>query len=189
MNRLARPSLARPPLTALLACTLLACTLLAALACTSGAPRRVTPYDEALRQVHLRGGKLAWDGLEVGMTRRQVERALGQRLPAADGPDELCADYYVAAEAHGQRLGLVFRGPTEGARLRAIGVLLPGGFDMEAVVAGLRARLPEMRWVPSRHQPEAAEHELRNRLYEVAEAGVVFVNPDGGFQIGDVCVD
>jgi hypothetical protein len=123
------------------------------------------------------------------MTFHQVELALGQRLPVPDGPGELCGDYHLTTEVRGQRISLTFRGPTQQARLRSIGVLLPAGFDMDAVVDALRARLPEMEWVPSRHQPEAAEHELRNRLYRVEEAGVVFLNPDGGFQIGDVCID
>lgn len=165
-----------------------ALTLLTA-ACASGPPRRTTPYDDALRQVHLRRGTLAWGGIEVGMTFAQVERALGERLPVPDGPGELCGDYYVATEVRGQRISLTFRGPTQSARLRDLGVLLPPGFDMDAVVDALRARLGEMEWVPSRHEPGAAEHELRNRLYKVGEAGVVFLNPDGGFQMGDVCID
>lgn len=167
---------------------LTAVTLLAA-ACAGGPPHRATPYDEALRQVHLRRGQLAWDGVEVGMTFRQVELALGERLPMPDGPSELCGDYHLTTEVRGQRISLTFRGPTQSARLRDVGVQLPAGFDMDAVVDALRARLGAMEWVPSRHEPRAREHELRNRLYEVEEAGVVFLNPDGGFQMGDVCID
>jgi hypothetical protein len=172
-----------------LAVTALAITLSLAAGCASGPAKRVTPYDAALRQVQVRGDHLAWGDLETGMTFHQVERTLGRRLPPVDGPDELCGDYYAITENLGQRLSLTFSGPTEQARLRSIGVLLAPGFDLEAVVDGLRARLPRMEWVPSRHDRDAAEHELRNRLYQVGEAGVVFVNPDGGFTLGDVCID
>ncbi|HMB52802.1 MAG TPA: hypothetical protein VKU40_05770 [Thermoanaerobaculia bacterium] len=172
-----------------LAVLLVATLTLFTAACASGPPRRTTPYDDALRQVHLRGGTLAWGGVEVGMTFAQVERALGQRLPVPDGPGELCGDYHLLTDVRGQQISLTFRGPTQSARLRDVGVRLPAGFDMDAVVDALRARLGDMEWVPSRHQPRAREHELRNRLYRVGEAGVVFLNPDGGFQMGDVCID
>ena len=61
-------------------------------------------------------------------------------------------------------------------------------FDSRAVVATLRRRL-DLEWVPSPHAPRAREAELEKPLYRTADGELVFVNPESGVVIGEVCVD
>lgn len=186
-----RPGLAAVALAGV--CTLTLAGLLVVLsACGSAGPGRVSPYDQALRQVHERRGQLGWDGLTVGMTREQVERAVGQRLGSHQGPDALCGRYAVQATVLEQPLELSFGGPTQGARLEAITLLLPappGGFRLEEVKPGLEARLGTLELIPSRHAPELGEAQLDKPLYRTRNGGGVFIHPRRGISLGDVCVD
>ena len=157
--------------------------LLLIVGCASGV-RRVTPYDEALRQVHQRRGNLGWDGLEVGMTFSEVERALGQRLGIPQGPGPLCDRYTSRVQVLDQALRLSFTGATQSARLAAITVLLPLGFDTTGLVDALEARLGTLTPVPSPQTPNPTKP-----LYQTSDGGRVFINPEEGISLGDVCVD
>lgn len=168
----------------------LAATLVVALlavACAS--PGRVTPYDQALRQIHQRRGDLAWDGLVTGMTLDQVERAVGERLPIPSGPDPLCERYTTPARVVGQPLRLSFSGTTGGARLRSITVILPYGFEVAEVAERLKDKFRNLEWVPSRHAPGRPEASLGKRLYRTPAGGLIFLDPRDGVTIGEVCVD
>lgn len=171
-----------------------ACAVLGGLllltACASGErARRVTPHDEALRQVHERRGRIGWDGLQVGMTFAEVERALGRRLGVPDGPGPLCGRYVAEVAALDQPLRLSFTGGAQAARLAAITVLLRGGFDAGQVLQALEARLGELTLVPSPHARERGPAEVRRPLYRTAAGAGVFLDPDDGIGLGDVCVD
>lgn len=160
--------------------------------CGSPGRQRVGPYDEALRQVNERRGQLAWDGIVTGMTREQVEQAVGQRLESPTGPGPLCGRYTTETTVLGQPLELSFGGPTQGARLESLTVLLPappGGFQRDEVVPALEARLGELEFIPSRHAPERGEDEIRKPLYRSSGGGLVFVNPNRGVSLGNVCYD
>lgn len=182
----------RPP-AAPLPVALLALLLLLSPACTSVPGGRLTPYDDALRQVNLRRGNLGWDGLYVGMTRDQVERTIGQRLggvqPRSED-DPVCADRYDAGVAYlDNRLDLSFDGSTQSARLLSITLFLPPGFSARDVAGRLKQAIRRLEWVPSRHAPNLPEEQVAKPLYRAPGGGLVFVNPERGVSLGEVCVD
>lgn len=170
----------------------LAFLLLVLPACATAPGGRVTPYDEALRQVNQRRGSLGWDGIYAGMTREQVERALGRRLgglqPHLDGP--LCPDHYEAVVDHlGSEIRLEFSGSTQSARLTSLTLRLPEGFSARDVAERLKQALRGLEWVPNRHDRGQPEEEVEKPLYRAPGGGLVFINPLGGVSLGDVCVD
>lgn len=180
----------RPPATPL-PVALLALLLLLAPACTSVPGGRLTPYDDALRQINLRRGNLGWDGLYVGMTRDQVERTIGQRLggvqPRAGGS---CPQRYDAGIGYlDNRLDLSFDGSTRSARLLSITLFLPAGFSARDVAGRLQQVIRRLEWVPSRHAPNLPEEQVAEPLYRTPGGGLVFIDPERGVSLGEVCVD
>lgn len=160
-------------------------------ACASAPGGRVTPYDDVLRGVNVRRGDLGWNGIYVGMTRNQVERALGQRLggvrPRAGG---LCPQRYDAGVTYLERpLDLSFTGSTQSARLASMTVLLPSGFSVHEVAERLKRKLRGLTWVPDRHHPGQPEELVAKPLYRTPGGGLVFLDPGHGISLGEVCVD
>lgn len=149
-------------------------------------------YVEPLSEIELRGGRLAWDGVAVGMTFAQVERAIGPLASPDPLPGLLCALHHADATVDGQRLGLEFSGIGRDAALRSITVRLEPRigevFETAQVVAALRSRL-ELAFVPSPHAPRRAETEVEKPLYRTRSDELVFVDPAAGVVIGEVCVD
>jgi hypothetical protein len=156
---------------------------------SSDRPRRLTPYDEALRQVYERRGEIGWDGLQVGMTFAEVERAVGRRLGSPEGPDPLCDRYSVEVALHDQPLRLAFTGGTQSARLASITLLLPNGFETDPVIDALETRLGILTFIPSPHVRDQDVNQARKPLFETPGENQVFINPEQGVSLGDVCVD
>ncbi len=161
-------------------------------ACATGAGGRILPYDEALRQVHERGDSLAFGGLRVGMSRDEVERELGSRLPPFPAADPLCDYHYLPpVEYLGHELGLAFTGTTRSARLASITILIPGGapFDAPVLVDRLESRLGPLELIPSNNAYGQGPHQMRRPAFRTENGGTVFLNPDRGISFGEVCYD
>lgn len=149
---------------------------------------------EPLRQLHERRGRLGWDGLVLGMSYREVEVAVGRRLPPAVEPDGLlgCEKPALRVEVLGTPLDLEMSGTTEESRLVAVFVVLAAPdrpLDGAALRAAVRARIDGLEFLPSRHEPGAPEEAIRNPLYRAPGGAHVFVDPDRGVYFGDVCID
>lgn len=178
----------------------LACALAVAAALAAGAAARPaaaapwpTPsYLEPLSEVGLRGGRLGWDGVSIGMTLRDVEREVGRLAAPAAAPELLCPHHRTDVIVDGQPLGLEFSGLGDDAVLRVILIPLEPrigeSFDTRAVVGALRDRL-DLAFVPSPHAPRLGEAEVEKPLYRTESNELVFVNPEAGVAIGEVCVD
>lgn len=149
-------------------------------------------YLAPLAEVGVHGERLGWDGVEVGMTLREVERVAGRLAAPAAGPELLCPHHRTEAVVDGQRLELEFSGTGDDAVLRVIVVPLAPrlgeSLDTRAVVAALRQRL-DLAFVPSPHAPGAGEDEVEKPLFRTATDELVFVNPETGVALGAVCVD
>lgn len=177
-----------------LACALTVAALAAVVAARPAAavPWPPPSYLEPLSEVDLRGGRVGWDGVTVGMTFRDIERRVGRLAAPAAAPELLCPHHRVDVVVDGQPLGLEFSGIGDDAVLRAILIPLAPrigeSFDTRAVVDALRDRL-DLAFVPSPHAPRAAETEVEKPLYRTASDELVFVNPEAGVAIGEVCVD
>jgi hypothetical protein len=185
-------SLSRPrrPLVAALAA---AAALVAPVAVPAAAAAWPAPsYLAPLSEIVVRGGHLGWDGVVVGMTLRDVERKVGRLAAPAAEPEMLCPHHRTDVVVDGQPLGLEFSGTGDEAVLRAILIpLVPRigeSFDTRAVVGALRDRL-ELSFVPSPHAPRLGEDEVEKPLYRTGDDELVFVNPEAGVVIGEVCVD
>lgn len=147
-------------------------------ACAS-APRRLTPYDLALRQIHVQSAHLAWGDLVVGTTFERVERAVGQRLPSPRAERRRCPDDYVVRVSYlREELILTFSGTTSQARLKEVALSLPPGFEVGPVAAALEARLRGL----------VEERSSRGIVYRADGAGRVVVDPAVGVRVGDVCL-
>ncbi len=149
---------------------------------------------EPLRQLHERRGRLGWDGLVLGMSYREVEVAVGKRLPPAVEPERLlgCEKPALRVEVLGTPLDLEMSGTTEESRLVAVFVVLTSPerpLDGAALRAAVRARIDGLEFVPGRHEPDTPEEASRNTVYRTPAGGLVFVNPDRGVYFGDVCID
>jgi hypothetical protein len=148
---------------------------------------------EPLHRVIEVGGRLGWDGVMVGMTLAQVEAVVGEDLPApAAEAQVLCPDHRLEVRVDGQPLHLDFSGTGGAALLHAITVPLPvergGAFDTGTVVETLRSTL-DLAFVPSVHAPAMTEGEAEKPLYRTPHGDLVFVNPEEGVVLGQVCVD
>lgn len=168
---------------------------LAALAPPAPAAAALWPapsYLEPLSEVRLSGGHVGWDGVSVGMTFRDVERRVGRLAAPAAEAEILCPHHRTDAVVDGQPLGLEFSGTGDDAVLVAILIPLEPrigeSFDTGTVVAALRDRL-DLAFVPSPHAPRVAESEVEKPLYRTESDELVFVNPETGVAIGQVCVD
>lgn len=144
---------------------------------------------DAIRQIRLAGGRLAWGNVVVGSTLREVEREAGERIEPPRSEGELCPTYRGEATVLGQRLELELTGSSETSRVVAIGVELPGGIDPRAAAAALEQRLPGLEWVPSRHGPELPKHLVERPMYRLGPEQRVWIDPRFGVWIGDPCVD
>jgi hypothetical protein len=156
--------------------------------------QRLARYTEPIRQLGWRGGRLAWDGLVIGMSFHEAELVLGQRLtPLAKAPvDELCGFRAVEAVAGRQRLQLEFEQKGEKARLKAIWLRLqnPAGEESTADIAEtLKARFPDLVYLPSPHQPDLAESLNPRPLYRAPNGALFFIAPKLGLYFGEICVD
>jgi hypothetical protein len=158
----------------------------------AAAPWPPPSYLAPLSEVDLRGGRVGWDGVTVGMTFRDVERRVGRLAAPAAAPELLCPHHRADVVVDGQPLGLEFSGTGDDAVLRAILIPLAPrlgeSFDTRAVVGALRDRL-DLAFVPSPHAPRAAEGEVEKPLYRTRSDELVFVDPEAGVAIGEVCVD
>jgi len=158
---------------------------------------RFPRYTEAIKQISLRGGHLGWGGVEVGMTFRQAELAVGRRLPGlgSSSQDELCGYYVLEAEVLRQTLRLEFDAKGGESRLKAIWLPLsdprePRGVPSTLeIVRALKARFPRLIYVPSPHAPELAESVNPRPLYRLDKGGMFFVEPRQGVYFGEICVD
>lgn len=197
-RRSSEPREGRPLLPALVV------LLLACAACASpGGPGlapidRFPNYTQPIRQISLRGGHLGWGGLEVGMTFRAVQLAIGSRLPSPGGGmkhDEMCDTYWADAKVLRQPLRLELGGTGETSHLKAIVLRLanPAGdlstLDLERA---LHARFPDLEYVPSPHQKDLPESVNPRPLYRLArspQSGLLWIDPGSGVYFGEVCVD
>jgi hypothetical protein len=159
-----------------------------------GGPRSLR-YTEAIRQISLHGGRLGWGGLEVGMTFHEAELVVGRKLPSlgSSPPDMLCGYYSLETEVLRQPLRLELGSRRDEGRLKAIWLPLAspdGELSTLDVVRVLKARFPELEYVPSPHAPEVAESVNRRPLYRLGKSGMMFfVDPRRGIYFGEICVD
>ncbi|HEX7185353.1 MAG TPA: hypothetical protein VF756_26245 [Thermoanaerobaculia bacterium] len=158
---------------------------------------RFPRYVEPIKQISLRNGHFGWGGLEMGMTFEQAERVLGRRLPSlgSASQDELCGYYHLEVDLMRQPLRLEFAAEGGESRLKAIWLTLrnpEGTLSKEEIARALRARFPDLVYVPSPHVPDVAEEANPKPLYQLPPVGseMFFVDPQqGGVYFGEICVD
>ena len=159
-----------------------------------GGSRRVVRYTEAIKQISLRGGRLGWGGLTVGMSYHDAELVTGRKLPPlGDVPrDMLCGYSAIESELMGLRLGLDFDSHASEGHLKAIWLPLAsseGDLSTPEIAAALKARFPKLRYVPSPHAPDLAESANPRPLYQIENGAMFFVDPRRGIYFGEICVD
>lgn len=168
-------------------------------ACASQGPAPVSVsrfprYTDPIKQISLRGGHLGWGGLEVGMTFHQAELAVGKRLPSlgSAAQDELCGYYTLETRVLRQPLRLEFDARGGESRLKAFWLPLAnpaGELSTLDIARALKARFPDLRYLPSPHAPELAESVNPRPLYRGEGGKMFFVDPRQGVYFGEICVD
>lgn len=165
---------------------------LAACASPGGRPGgggRFPLWVEPVKQISVRRGHLGWGGVEVGMSRREAERAVGRRLPPADPRDQPCGREVVEVELMRQRLGLEFDTAGEG-QVAAIRLVLrdprgeAGTIDL---VRALKARFPGAVYAPLPATGPVPEALDPKPLYRLPEGGLASVDPVVGLVFGEIC--
>jgi hypothetical protein len=157
-------------------------------------PRLPRYIAEPVKQISLRGGHLGWGGVEIGMTFRQVELAAGRRLPSlgSAAQDELCGYYTLETNVLKQPLRLEFDAKGGESRLAAIWLPLanPAGEpSVPEIARALKARFPDLRYLPSPHAPDLAESVNPRPLYRGQDGRTFFIDPRQGVYFGEICVD
>lgn len=132
---------------------------------------------------------VGWAGLRIGMPVAEVADVVGHDLRPAHPPGRDRPDQREALVVHGGRIvRLDFRG--DGAATRLVGIEIPRmGRDQDAVwtkealVAELKRRVPELTYVPSRHDTALREADNPIPCYRhPARHGVsILVKPDEHF--------
>lgn len=182
----------RPGTLALLA--LAAVAGLAAVACGSAmGPAAFPPQLEPVRQLHQERGGLAWDGLPLGITLREVERLVGRALPVPTpaGAGSSCGRPGVEVEVEGTRLRLELSGTDDASRVLAMWVLLARrGQTLEpaSLERAVRARLPDLRRAPPGSSQRHPAGTVPGLLYELAGGNRVLLDPRRGVYFGDLCL-
>jgi hypothetical protein len=159
---------------------------------TSGG--RYPRYTEPIKQISRRAGHLGWGGVEVGMTFRQAELAIGRHLPAlgSTSEDVLCGYYSLETGVLGQPLRLEFEAKGGESRLKAIWLPLvnrAGALSTPEMARALKARFPDLRYEPGPYTPDLAEAENPRPLYRLDKGGMFFVDPHQGIYFGEICID
>ncbi|HVT19170.1 MAG TPA: hypothetical protein VHQ90_23695 [Thermoanaerobaculia bacterium] len=160
----------------------------------AGAPARFPTYTEPIKQISERGGRLGWGGLEIGMSFRDVELALGQRLPplGLSEREPACGFYVLETEARRQKLGLRFAGAGETGRLKVIWLRLhyPAGEASPLDLArALKARFPDLVYQPSPGSPDLAESVNPRPLYRTPHGALMRIDPQTGIGFGELCLN
>jgi hypothetical protein len=144
---------------------------------------------EPVKQISLRRGRLGWGGVEVGMSRREAERAVGRRLPPPEQRPGPCGRQVVPVEIVRQPLALEIDASGEG-RVAAIRLLLrdprgeAGTIDL---VRALKARFPEAVYAPLPETGAVPEALNPRPLYRLPEGGFAAVEPAAGLVFGELC--
>jgi len=158
-----------------------------------GGGGRFPLWVEPVKQISLRRGHLGWGGVEVGMSRREAERAVGRRLPPpAELRDRPCGREVVEVDLMRQRLALEFDTGGEG-RVAAIRLLMRNPRDPAGesgtidLVRALKARFPGAVYAPLPAAGPVPEALDPKPLYRLPEGGFALVEPIVGLVFGDVC--
>jgi len=160
----------------------------------AGQGGRVLRYTDAIKQISLRSGRLGWGGLEVGMSFHDAELVVRKRLPRLGSApqDELCGYYALEAEVLGQPLRVEFDTRVGESRLKAIWLPLEspsGDLSTLDIIRVLKQRFPDLRYLPSPHEPDLAESVNQRPLFAVGKNELIFVDSRRGLYFGEICVD
>jgi hypothetical protein len=131
-----------------------------------GAARAADPLDG----LEVSAKRIGWDGVELGMSFVQAERRFGTTLPLSENPKARCGRFVSGSERGGLSMQVGFPSSKPGAKIETIFVRFEGQqvtADAAALVAALRARLPDARYVPDADMPDTTEAEHPAPTFEV----------------------
>lgn len=178
--------LAAPAALALGALTLPGCT-----ACFDKPPVIKVAEVEAIRIDH---GTLGWHDLALGMTAAEVSRRLGTKVQPGGVSDSGCEGPMARVKVKDHDADLYFSGEGDEATLNGIFVPLTWRRTKGAVVRSLKHNHPELRYQPSRYQPDLPEDKNPTPVFVVGaqdQKQAILVKPDEkGFWLSyEECLD
>lgn len=121
--------------------------------------------------------RIGWDGIELGMSFVQAERRFGTTLPLTENPGARCGRFVSGSERGGLSIQVGFPSSKPGAKIETIFVRFEGqqvNADAAALVAALRARLPDARYVPDEDMPATTETDHPAPTFEVVRSEGTF---------------
>lgn len=122
--------------------------------------------------------RIGWDGIELGMSFVQAERRFGTTLPLTENPAARCGRFVSGSERGGLSLQVGFPSSKPGAKIETLFVRFEGQqvtADADALVAALRARLPDARYVPDEDMPATTEADHPAPTFEVTRGEETYV--------------
>jgi hypothetical protein len=139
--------------------------------------------------VGLVNGRLAWGPLALGMSVGEVEKAIGQTLRLSPNVDDTgqCGGLEASVMILKQQVGLTI-GVREGrSQLIAIRVAFPSARDLRDVAAGLKAQVPDLRFLS--RDPAMTEARSARPLYVLTNDHLqgVLVDPRAWLSISRAC--
>jgi hypothetical protein len=121
--------------------------------------------------LEVEGGKLGWDGIQIGMSLVQAERKLGVTLALDKGVASGCPAYVAGGQRRGASLTLGFPSPKPGAKIEWLRVRFAGEAQVVAtgaqLAAALRDKHPAAQWIPPGDQPGIAEADDYTPAYTI----------------------
>jgi hypothetical protein len=149
----------------------------------AAAPARAA---DPLEGLEITAKRIGWDGIELGMSFVQAERRFGTTLPLTENPNVECGRFVSASERGGLSIQVGFPSPKPGAKIETMFVRFEGQqvtADAAALVASLRARAPDAKYVPDEDLPGTAEADHPAPTFELTrgdESWVIQLRPRDG---------
>jgi hypothetical protein len=158
----------------------------------AAAPARAA---DPLGKLEISARRIGWDGIELGMSFVQAERRFGTTLPLTEVPGAVCGRFVSGSERGGLSLQVGFPSSKPGAKIETLFVRFEGQqvtLDAPALVAALRAKAPDLVYVPDADLPGTTEADHPAPTFELVrgeETWAIQLRPrDGLFLARRDCV-
>lgn len=132
---------------------------------------------------------VGWDGILIGMSLVQAERRFGDTLPLTEIPSAQCGRFVSSADRNGLGVRVGFPAAKPGAKIETLYVRFEGYQVVATIadlVASLKAKQPQVRYLPDPASPSLTEADDPAPVYELPARTplALALRPGDGLLIG-----